>query len=184
MFKRILVAVDGSPASTAGLHSAVDLAMDQQATLLALHVIDDGSLPINFEGAAYPTSYIDAYFEALDKLGRQVLDQALKLARGRGVKIDGVLVRSRGHSVAQVIVKQSLKLKADVIVLGTHGRRGLKRILMGSDAEEVVREASVPVLLVRGRQKRSRTRPAQAEGHAPAKVRRSAGKSQPKAPAR
>jgi len=56
MFKRILVAVDGSPASSAGLHSAVALAADQRAALIALHVIDDGSLPINFEGAVYPPS--------------------------------------------------------------------------------------------------------------------------------
>lgn len=54
MFKRILVAVDGSPASNAGLHSALDLATDPQATRLALHVIDDGSLPIKYEKPVYP----------------------------------------------------------------------------------------------------------------------------------
>ena len=174
MFKRILVAVDGSPASSAGLHSAVALAADQRAALIALHVIDDGSLPINFEGALYPPSYVDAYFEAMAAIGRKILDRTLKLARASHVRIDCVLVRSQGNTVAEAIVEQSRKLKADIIVLGTHGRRGLKRVLMGSDAEQVVREAGVPVLLVRGEgQARKRTRPAPAKARAPAKIRRS-----------
>ena len=64
-----------------------------------------------------------------------------------------MLVESRGHSVADTILEQARKTKADVIVLGTHGRRGLSRILMGSDAEAVVREARVPVLLVRSQER-------------------------------
>ena len=172
MFKRILVAVDGSPESSAGLDAAVALASDQQATLFALHVIDDGSLPINFDGALYPPSYVDAYAEAMRTIGRKILDRTQKVARADSVQIDCILVRSRGVSVAEVIVEQSRKLKADIIVLGTHGRRGLKRVLMGSDAEQVVREASVPVLLVRGRKKRARAS-VSAKGRAPAKIGRS-----------
>ena len=69
--------------------------------------------------------------------------------RQRRVKVDTVLLETLGHPVADLIIKQSKKWRADVIVLGTHGRRGLSRLLMGSDAEMVVREAQVPVLLVR-----------------------------------
>ena len=169
MFKRILVAVDGSPESSAGLDSAVALASDQQATLLALHVIDDGSLPINFDGALCPPSYVDAYAEAMRTIGRKILDRTQKVARANSVKVDCILVRSGGISVAEVIVAQGRKLNADIIVLGTHGRRGLKRVLMGSDAEQVVREANVPVLLVRGRKKRARAS-ASAKRRAPAKA--------------
>jgi len=172
MFKRILVAVDGSPASSAGLHSAVALAADQRAALIALHVIDDGSLPINFEGALYPPSYVDAYFEAMAAIGRKILDRTLKLARASRVQIDCVLVRSQGNTVAEAIVEQSRKLKADIIVLGTHGRRGLKRVLMGSDAEQVVREAGIPVLLVRD-EGRKRKRKPPAKARAPVKTPRS-----------
>lgn len=60
-----------------------------------------------------------------------------------------VLLETLGHRVAELIIKQAKKWRADVIVLGTHGRRGLARVLMGSDAEIVVRESPVPVLLVR-----------------------------------
>ena len=173
MFKRILVAVDGSPASNAGLRSAVELARDQHASLFALHVLDDGSLPINFEGTIYPPTFIDAYFEATHKIGRKVaLDRAIASGRGSGVAIKPVLVRSQGHSVAHVIIEQRRKLKADIVVLGTHGRRGLARMLMGSDAEQVLREASVPMLLVHSRAKPSPRR-VSAKRRGRAKIRRS-----------
>jgi len=159
MFKRILVAIDGSAASNAGLHSALDLAADQQATVVALNVIDDSALPINLDGSIYPATLIDAYFATNEKAGRKILDRAATLARSRGVKLEAVVLRSRGRSVADVIVAQQRKLKADVIVLGTHGRRGLRRMLMGSDAEAVVRRAPVPVLLVRGPQRAARRSP-------------------------
>jgi nucleotide-binding universal stress UspA family protein len=60
-----------------------------------------------------------------------------------------VLRETLGHRVADLIIKQAKRWRADVIVLGTHGRRGVSRLVMGSDAELVVRETSVPVLLVR-----------------------------------
>ena len=167
MFKRILVAVDGSPASNAGLAAAVELAGDQRATLIALHVVDDGTLPVNFEGVAYPPNYVDAYFEAMHKAGRKLLDKTAKTALASKLKCESVLVRSRAQTVAHVVVAQARKLRADVIVIGTHGRRGLKRILLGSDAESVVREAPVPVLLVRARERAARkpkAKPAPARG--------------------
>ena len=150
MFKRILVAVDGSPASSAGLKAAIDLARDQQATVVALHVIDDSVLPVNFEGVVYPRTYVDSYFAAQERYGSKLVGRAVASARRSNVKLEPVVVRSHSHTVSSVIVAQARKLKADAIVVGTHGRRGLARVLMGSDAEEVVRTATVPVLLVRG----------------------------------
>jgi nucleotide-binding universal stress UspA family protein len=149
VFKRILVAVDGSSASAAGLDAALDLAADQQATLAALHVVDDGNVPANFEDVVYPRRYVDAYIAASEKYGRKLLDRAASSARKIAVVFEPAVLRTGGQTVAEVIVAHARKQKADVIVLGTHGRRGLKRVLMGSDAEEVVRSAPVPVLLVR-----------------------------------
>jgi nucleotide-binding universal stress UspA family protein len=157
MFKRILVAVDGSPASSAGLKAAINLARDQQATVVALHVIDDSVLPVNFEGVVYPRTYVDSYFAAQEQFGSKLLGRAGASARRSDVKLEPVVVRSHSHTVADVIVAQARKLKADAIVIGTHGRRGLARVLMGSDAEEVVRIATVPVLLVRGGYRPQRT---------------------------
>ena len=149
MFKRILAAIDGSPASSAGLKSAIELAADQHATLLVLHVIDDFAISgIGLDGGF--STYTDTFFDAMRSNGRKILAKAEATARGEGVDMKGVLVETRAHTVAHAIVQQARMLKADVIVLGTHGRRGLRRVLMGSDAEAVVREANVPVLLVRG----------------------------------
>jgi nucleotide-binding universal stress UspA family protein len=67
-----------------------------------------------------------------------------------------MLVEARGRRVADAIVAQAKKWKADVIVIGTHGREGLARVVLGSDAELVVRESPVPVLLVRGRVRKSK----------------------------
>ena len=79
-----------------------------------------------------------------------------------------LLVETRGQTVAHAILGQAQKTKADLIVLGTHGRRGLSRVLMGSDAEAVVREARVPVLLVRARERKARKAGAAAKPAAPA----------------
>jgi nucleotide-binding universal stress UspA family protein len=76
MFKRILVSVDGSPASNAGLKSAIELAADQHATLLVLHVVDDSALVVGFAGGVTLPSYIDEFYEALRDTGRKVLAKA------------------------------------------------------------------------------------------------------------
>lgn len=149
MFKRILVAVDGSPASNAGLKAAAMLAADQHAMLLALHVVDDSPMAVTFDGSYLPADYVDNFYESLRENGRKILAKAEAFAQGSSVDLKPVLVEAHGRTVADAIVRQARKLKSDVIVLGTHGRRGLRRVLMGSDAEAVVREAHVPVLLVR-----------------------------------
>jgi nucleotide-binding universal stress UspA family protein len=161
MFKRILVAVDGSAASNAGLRSAIGLAADQHASLVALHIVDDSVIAINFEGGYLPPNYVDSFYEELRKNGRRTLDKVERVASASSVPVECILAETHGQTVAHAILQQARKLKADVIVLGTHGRRGLQRALMGSDAEAVVREARVPVLLVRSppRSKRKAPRP-------------------------
>ena len=172
MFKRILVAVDGSPASNAGLKSAATLAADQHAMLLALHVVDDSPMAVTFDGSYLPADYVDNFYESLRENGRNILAKAEAFAQGSSVEFKPVLVEARGRTVADAIVQQARKLKADVIVLGTHGRRGLRRVLMGSDAEAVVREAHVPVLLVRAPEHAKRKSRASAKRVAPARATR------------
>jgi len=156
MFKRILVAVDGSAASNAGLRSAIQLAKDQRATLVALHVVDESAVAAGFDGGFVP----DDYLRALKKTGRETLAKAEATARSSGVSLKPVMVESVGETIAHVILRHVKKEKVDVIVIGTHGRRGLRRLLMGSDAEAVVREAGVPVLLVRATERAKRSRKA------------------------
>ena len=150
MFKRILVAIDGSPVAQRGLRVALDLAAEQRAVVHAVHVVDDTSIVPSLDGGYVPSTFIDTYAEALREKGYKTLDKATAQAREAGVSFKAALVESVGQGVAQTILQHARKVKADLIVLGTHGRRGLRRALLGSDAEAVVRESPVPVLLVRG----------------------------------
>lgn len=95
------------------------------------------------------------------------MSKAEAVAQASGVDAHGMLVESHGQTVAQAIVNQARKARADVIVIGTHGRRGLRRLLMGSDAEAVLRESSVPVLLVRSAQRAPRKQSGVTKVHAP-----------------
>lgn len=150
MFKRILVAVDGSPTANQGLRTALALAADQNAMIYVLHALDRAALAAGTMGMEYtPPQYIEQLWEGLRETGQKVLSRAEALALKQNLGITPVLVETTGLGVAHVILAQARKLHADLIVLGTHGRRGLRRLVMGSDAEGVLREAKVPVLLVR-----------------------------------
>ena len=85
------------------------------------------------------------------------------MARRSGVTAETAVVESRGRHVSDVILAETQKWRADVIVMGTHGRRGLNRLLLGSDAEGVLREAAVPVLLCEAK-KQSGAQPKGAQG--------------------
>ena len=85
----------------------------------------------------------------LRKQGSELLRKALAQVRRSGLKCTSVLLEAQTGPAADLIVRQARKSGADLIVIGTHGRRGLRRLIMGSDAEQVVRSAPVPVMLVR-----------------------------------
>ena len=146
VYKRILVPVDGSSASNAGLKEAVKLAKDQKAKLRLLHIVDE-LVVFNTPEAGFN---VEAVIESMRRSGKRLLEKAGKLAASRGVKPESGLVESAGVRVADVITRQAGRWRADLIVMGTHGRRGVNRMIMGSDAELVVRNAGMPVLLVRG----------------------------------
>jgi nucleotide-binding universal stress UspA family protein len=96
------------------------------------------------------TTYDPGIVEALREAGKKVLARAAAEAKKLGVKAKTVLAENLAGRVADVIVRQAKRQRSDLIVIGTHGRRGLSRMVMGSDAELVVRYAPAPVLLVRG----------------------------------
>ena len=144
-YQRILVPVDGSPTSSAGLREAIALARGQRASIQLVHVVDYHYLVMTGLEAG---AYIEDLTASLAQSGKRILKRAEEQVRKAGVPATSVLLESPSGA-ADAIVRQAKKWKADLIVLGTHGRRGMRRVLIGSDAEQVVRNAPAPVMLVR-----------------------------------
>lgn len=143
-YRRILVAVDGSKAAMRGLREAVRLAKSESAELCIFNVVDE------FYAFATPEAAIAVdVVPSLREAGKRVLAKAEAVALKAKLKPKTVMRETIGGSAADAIVREAKKQRADLIVLGTHGRRGVRRMVLGSDAEQVVRTASVPVLLVR-----------------------------------
>jgi nucleotide-binding universal stress UspA family protein len=146
MYKQLLVPVDGSEASMLGLAEAVRIAKSDGSKLHLVHVVDE-LMPL---GAELPGRYIDQFIDALRVRGKEILGKAERVVREHALESEGVLLETIGGRAADLIVEHAKQCKADLIVMGTHGRRGLRRLALGSDAELVVRSSPVPVLLVRG----------------------------------
>jgi nucleotide-binding universal stress UspA family protein len=139
--------VDGSSTSKAGLKEALKLARPGGAALFLVNVMDEQMAFSSVEMA----SSVPAMLDSMRDSGNRILKSAAQTARVRGFKAQTALVESFGTRVADTIVRQAKRWRADIIVMGTHGRRGVNRLIMGSDADLVVRYAGVPVLLVHGR---------------------------------
>lgn len=147
MYERILVAVDGSPTSDRGLSEAIRLAKLTGARLRLVNVVDDMGV-ISGMGE-YGAACMGGLLEGMKEAGTQVLEDARATATRQGVGAETVLFDGLSGRVSDLIVAEAKRWGADLIVLGTHGRRGVRRMVLGSDAEQIVRAAPVPVLLVR-----------------------------------
>lgn len=147
MYQHILVPVDGSPESRHGLSEAISLAGSLNATLKLVHIIDPmvAYVAMNDLGGGNPASHVAVQREA----GKAILAEALEQAAAAGIRAESELFECTAPTVADLIIEQARRWPADMIVMGTHGRRGLTRLLMGSDAEMVLRNSPVPVLMVR-----------------------------------
>ncbi|MBI1989099.1 MAG: universal stress protein [Betaproteobacteria bacterium] len=145
MYQKILVPIDGSPASKRGLTEAIRLAKYHKARVRLIHVVDVFIVTPTLESGRY----VDEIQKSFRDAGRRLLKDAEALVRKHGITVDSVMFEIVGAHAAGIIVEQAKKWRADIIVIGTHGRRGVLRLVMGSDAEEVVRTSPVPVLLVR-----------------------------------
>lgn len=146
MYSKILVPVDGSITSDHGLDEAIGLAKLSGGQIKLMHVCDMQSL-VTFPDAGLA---LTPEFLALMREGSAAL-----LARCRakveaaGVAVDLALSEVYGARVSDQVIDEARRWGAEIIVIGTHGRRGLGRALLGSDAEQIVRHSPVPVLLVR-----------------------------------
>jgi nucleotide-binding universal stress UspA family protein len=145
MYEKILVPIDGSETSKRGLKEAIRLAKEQGARLRCLYVVDEHILA----SASFAFPYVPNLIENLRESGKAILDEASRQAGESGVPVESSLRESGGRRISEAILDEARKWAASLIVMGTHGRRGLSHLALGSDAELVVRESPVPVLLVR-----------------------------------
>jgi nucleotide-binding universal stress UspA family protein len=146
MYSRILVPVDGSPPSDRALLEAIKLATSMTSALRLVHVADEFVM----DGRSQSGVYYHRLIESLIAAGRAVLEQAYATVQQYALQADLLLLETAGRRVTDHVIAQARLWPADLIVMGTHGRRGVRRLLMGSDAELVVRTSPIPVLLLRG----------------------------------
>jgi nucleotide-binding universal stress UspA family protein len=146
MYQRILVPVDGSATSRRGLDEAIRLAGLSHGRLRLLHVVDELSFAL---GMGSYTGYAGEWMNEMRNAGTRLLDEMKATVRAAGIDVDSVLYDNFAGSVHELITTEADRWPADVIVIGTHGRRGVGRLVLGSSAENVLRFARVPVLLVR-----------------------------------
>ncbi|MEP6790170.1 MAG: universal stress protein [Ramlibacter sp.] len=147
MYHRILVPTDGSTLSKKAVRSAIELAAAVGAELVALYVVP--RYPVSyFEGGATISPQDVARTEKLwnDK-GQAVVDAAAKAARAAGVTASAVTAQS--DLVAESVLAAAKKHKCDLVVMASHGRKGIKRLLLGSETQHVLTHGSVPVLVLR-----------------------------------
>lgn len=162
-YRHILVPIDDSVPAREGLCEAIRLALCHGGQLRLVHVLNQAPLASpNVTGARF-----DQLYGQLRQDGLALLSGAEAMVRTAGVAVDARLIEAGGEHAGDCIVEQALEWPADLIVCSTHGRRGLQRLVMGSDAERIVRHSRVPVLLVPMRSATHAVRPAADPAAAP-----------------
>lgn len=147
MYQRILIATDGSPLSKKAVNSGIELAALTGAELVTLKVIPrypvtyfEGSLPLSAqEVARVEKQWADQ--------GKRIVEVVTQMALDKGIKAKGVTVK--GDVVSESIIKAAKKYKCDLVVMASHGRKGIKRLLLGSETLHVLTHSQMPVLVLR-----------------------------------
>jgi nucleotide-binding universal stress UspA family protein len=145
MYKRILVPIDGSDTSNLALQEAIALAKDQHSRLRLFHVID---LTTTYSAVNAP--HLIEHQNALQAEGQKVITDASEPILAAAIEFDSKCVSTFDTRIYDLIEEEANQWSADLIVIGTHGRRGIRRLFLGSIAEGLARISSKPLLLVRG----------------------------------
>jgi nucleotide-binding universal stress UspA family protein len=151
-YRRILVPIDGSDTAERGLQEALGLAKAFDSSLVLLSVVE--YYPVMMEMATATTW--EQISTDLRSHHERVLERAHDAAKAAGVASETHLEDAAAARVCDVIIDQAREHECDLIVMGTHGRRGLEHALVGSDAERVIRQAPCAVLLVREPEKKKK----------------------------
>lgn len=148
MYQNILVPIDGSETAALGLSEAIELARALRARIRLLHVVNT----VTYIGGHVAPSIREDLVTQTRSFGEYTLREAQTDVRSAGIEVDTRLVEALGDRAGETVVAQAQSWPAHLIVCGTHGRRGLRRLLLGSDAEYIVQHTPVPVLLIRARE--------------------------------
>lgn len=148
MYKRILVPVDGSTTSDQALDAAIDLALSGGGRLRVVHALDE---PLWLAAYGIHGRTGAGLYDAMRDSGHELLQARMERAQSAGVETDMMLLDKPGLRLGEAIAQAAMRWNADLVVLGSHGRKGFHRALLGSGAEQVIRQAPVPVLVVRCR---------------------------------
>jgi len=146
MYQKILVPVDGSATSEKALATALGLAKAFGSQLRLVHVVEEMAYLAGYDQFG---GYSGELIRVMRETGRKILDEAGARVAAEGVAVDSVLFDEFGERLAETVAREAAAWQADLIVVGTHGRRGMRRALLGSGAEQIIRLAPVPALVVR-----------------------------------
>lgn len=147
MYQRILVATDGSTLSKKAVSSAIAMAALMDAELVALKVVPRYPQSYFEGGLAVQASEISRVEKQWVDHGQAIVNAVQKTAESKGVKTKAVTVKS--DLVSDAVIATAKKHKCDLIVMASHGRRGIKRILLGSETQQVLTHSHIPVLVLR-----------------------------------
>ena len=147
MYERILIATDGSKLSKKAVSSAIALAGLCQAELVALKVVPRYPMSYFEGGLAVDSAEVDRVEKAWQAEAQAAVDVVAKAASGKGVQCKAVTAKS--DSVADAIIATAKKQGCDLVVMASHGRKGIKRLLLGSETQHVLTHAEIPVLVLR-----------------------------------
>ncbi len=147
MYKKILVATDGSTLSKKAVSTAIDLAALCEAELVAVKVIPRYPQSYFEGGLALQAVEVSRVEKQWAEDGQAIVDAVQQAALTKGVKAKAVTVKS--DLVSDAIIAAARKHKCDLIVMASHGRRGIKRLLLGSETQLVLTHSHVPVLVLR-----------------------------------
>ena len=146
MYKRILVPVDGSDTAIKALVAASQMARDGGGRLRLVHVLEELTYVSGYDMYG---GYSGELIKAMRESGDKILSDAMAVAQAAGIEADNVLYDKLGERLGEVVANAAMSWNADLVVVGTHGRRGFGRVFLGSGAEQIIRLAPVPVLVIR-----------------------------------
>lgn len=142
MYKRILVPFDASDTSRKALVAALQLAREAAGRVRIVHALDELAF-LSAEGFSLEA------LEVARAWAEQCLRDGMDIAKAAGIPADSKLLDARGERLGELVAQEALAFEADLVAVGTHGRRGIDRVLLGSGAEQIIRMAPIPVLVVR-----------------------------------